>query len=191
MSFLKPWKYFSLKSLCAGTCESLLTSASLTESKDGGRHSECAVFFIVISYSSVSIPCISNTTRPATHPPPPASKILQTICYKFHPLTQYRVDIRWRVLVAYRRQEEHETSAWAEEIPRKKNEIGDELGKLVGLSWGYVRFISNSKFSSELKEYRRPRTYGRGMAGWSRSSRIFLRPRRFAPARTPSAIGHC
>lgn len=71
LSFLKPWKYFSLKSLCAGTCVSLLTSASITEAKDGGRHSECAVFFIVISYLSVLIPGIPKKNEGHDSPSAP------------------------------------------------------------------------------------------------------------------------
>lgn len=96
---------------------------------------------------------IPNTMRPITYPPPPASKILQTVRYKFHPLAQYRIDIGWGVFGAYRRQEEHETSAWAEEIPCKENKICDELRKLVGLRWGYVRFVSTSKCSSKPEEF--------------------------------------
>lgn len=165
ISFLKPWKYFSLKSWCAGTYVSPLPSAaSFTESKDGDGYSALEVFLIVISFSKhINTKSNSSRTRTMSYPPSPVSKILQAICDELHPIAQHRVDVEWGILIAYSGQKEYKASAWAEKVPCKANEICDELRELVGFRWGDIRLASSSQIPMSQWNHR---CQGPTVVGW-------------------------
>ena len=124
-----------------------------------------------------------------THPPTPRAKVLQRVGDDLHAITKHAIQIEFLVLVYHGRQEEDQAAAGLQEIPCEGDEVDCECGQLVRFSGWHIRLVipRNGQIMSDDCSDMGVRTHARDRGGTEESaSRTFLRPRRFAPARTPS-----
>lgn len=132
------------------------------------------------------------TESKQTHPPPPLSKILQTVGAQLHSFAlRY---INGRIILRHSRKEKYKSTARDEQVSRKLDKVRREGRKFVWFGRGHICFMPGYDFCVRLESEdinartnvcdSEPSSRTRGS---DRISCPSLRPSRLAPARTPSA----
>lgn len=80
---------------------------------------------------------------------------MQGVGNDLHTLAKRVVDVNFLVLVVHGGEEKYESAFGFEKVSREKYEIGNEVGKFVGLRWRDVRgVLSNLEGLVNMREIR-------------------------------------